>query len=78
MPRVVIPFFSYWGKNDIRSWAGGNDIEFPAPPFRVQRSRLLQRLMSFYQPSFHPDLVSQIDFYVCRFLFLDVALTVPR
>jgi hypothetical protein len=35
---VVIPFFSYWGKNRIRSWAGGNDIEFPAPPFRVQSS----------------------------------------
>ena len=35
------PFFSYWGtpKNEVRSWAGGNDIEFPAPPFRVQRSR---------------------------------------
>jgi len=21
-PRVVVPFFSYWGKNEIRSWAG--------------------------------------------------------
>jgi hypothetical protein len=36
MPRVVILFFRYWGNNEVRSWAGGNDIEFPAPPFRVQ------------------------------------------
>ena len=35
-PRVVILFLAIGGRNEVRSWAGGNDIEFPAPPFRVQ------------------------------------------
>jgi hypothetical protein len=45
-PRVVILFFSYWGKNEIRSWAG-EIIETDSPGENQIVLGMLQKDCSF-------------------------------